>query len=60
MYLKGMVDTELIQNPLANFTIRKSMNGNILVNFLIIGLSIPTSVDWITQFEKIVCGYNDS
>lgn len=41
----------MLQNPLANFTFKKSMNG----------LSIPTAIEWICKGldENIVCGYND-
>ena len=41
----------MLQNPLANFTFRKSMNG----------LSTPTAIEWIIKgYENIACGYSDS
>ncbi|CAD8149230.1 unnamed protein product [Paramecium pentaurelia] len=49
---KGNLNLEMLQNPLANFTFKKSMTG----------LSIPTAIEWICKGfnETIICGYSDT
>ncbi|CAD8095570.1 unnamed protein product [Paramecium sonneborni] len=49
---KGNLNLEMLQNPLANFTFKKSMTG----------LSIPTAIEWICKGfnESIICGYSDT
>lgn len=54
----------MLQNPLANFTYKKSLSGNFCYILKYLGISIPTSLDWMLNskgvHESIVCGYSDS